>query len=253
MKTLISVLGLQPREMVGLTGGGGKTSTMFRLGEELSEAGNKVILTTSTKIFPPSQQQCKQIITEAQCQALFEKISLALRYDPMVCVCTKIGEENKLIGLSTGCLNFLKQQNIADCIIFEADGSRGKPIKAPADHEPVIASECTMVIGVIGLDALYSPLNESTVHRADLFSEITGCPMNKPLSAEAIATILRYPQGIFKGAPTGARKVCLINKVDAETDLPAARSIAELLKEADIERVLLCSLKQKNPVWEVWG
>jgi len=34
-----------------LVGGGGKSSAMFRLGEELSQAGRRVLMATTTRIF----------------------------------------------------------------------------------------------------------------------------------------------------------------------------------------------------------
>jgi len=48
--SLSEALGLQRREMISLTGAGGKTTLMFRLAKELSLAGKKVITTTTTNI-----------------------------------------------------------------------------------------------------------------------------------------------------------------------------------------------------------
>ena len=41
-----------------------------------------------------------------------------------------------------------------DVILVEADGSKHRPVKIPAEWEPVIPECADMVIGVIGLDCL---------------------------------------------------------------------------------------------------
>ncbi len=50
-------------------------------------------------------------------------------------------------------------------MIIEADGARKLPIKAPAEHEPVIPEFVNTVITVIGLSGLGKPLTEEWVHR----------------------------------------------------------------------------------------
>ena len=59
--SLSEALGLQRREMISLTGAGGKTTLMFRLAKELSLAGKKVITTTTTKILKPSNQESSHL------------------------------------------------------------------------------------------------------------------------------------------------------------------------------------------------
>ncbi|MCJ7704365.1 MAG: hypothetical protein MUO28_02375, partial [Desulfobacterales bacterium] len=53
--SLSEALGLRAREMISLTGAGGKTTLLFRLARELSLEGKKVITTTTTKILEPSE------------------------------------------------------------------------------------------------------------------------------------------------------------------------------------------------------
>ena len=50
MTVLANLLGLADRELISLVGGGGKSTMLFSLGDELSSAGNRVILTTTTKM-----------------------------------------------------------------------------------------------------------------------------------------------------------------------------------------------------------
>ena len=46
-------LSVKRHRVIALTGGGGKTSVMFRLADELADMGKTVIVTTTTHIFNP--------------------------------------------------------------------------------------------------------------------------------------------------------------------------------------------------------
>ncbi|MEG6523217.1 selenium cofactor biosynthesis protein YqeC [Desulfotomaculum sp. 1211_IL3151] len=253
MLSLHAALELGPKETICLVGGGGKTTAMYRLSGELADRGNKVIVTTTTKIWPPENGQRKSLILSKDCQNLFQALECAWDTNSQVCLGKFIDHNGKLVGLDGECVDLISCQGRANFILCEADGSKGKPIKAPADHEPVIPRECTLGLGIVGWDARHKPLREEFVHRAELFSELTAFPLNKNLTATAIASSLLHPRGIFKGLPASARRVCLINKVDHQEDLPEARRLAKLLLGKNIDKVLLCSLRSTQPVWEVLG
>ena len=48
---LSRALRIRPREVVVLVGGGGKTTLMFRLADELVASGRRVVTTMTTRIF----------------------------------------------------------------------------------------------------------------------------------------------------------------------------------------------------------
>ncbi|MEC4727619.1 putative selenium-dependent hydroxylase accessory protein YqeC [Shewanella sp. D64] len=48
--------------LVALVGGGGKSSTAFRLAQQAQSRGMKVLITTTTKMYLPSESQCDTII-----------------------------------------------------------------------------------------------------------------------------------------------------------------------------------------------
>src|SRR5581483_11467192 len=48
---LTQAFGIRAKEVVALVGGGGKTTTMFRLADELVTQGKRVVVTTTTRIF----------------------------------------------------------------------------------------------------------------------------------------------------------------------------------------------------------
>ncbi|ABZ75221.1 conserved hypothetical protein [Shewanella halifaxensis HAW-EB4] len=51
-----------PSLLVALVGGGGKTSTAFRLAQQAKARGMKVLITTTTKMYLPSESLCDTII-----------------------------------------------------------------------------------------------------------------------------------------------------------------------------------------------
>jgi len=96
-------------------------------------------------------------------------------------------EAERTAGLSLEALQRLYEiADSAHCpLLIEADGSRQRPLKAPASHEPVIPNWVDTVAVVAGLSALGSPLTEKWVHRPERFAALSG------LSPGEIITLLR--------------------------------------------------------------
>jgi probable selenium-dependent hydroxylase accessory protein YqeC len=113
-------------------------------------------------------------------------------------------------------------------VLVEADGANHRSIKAPEDHEPVVSPSTGAVIGVVGLDCLGRPMDGATVHRPERFQAVTGCPMGAPIRPAHIAVLARAREGLFKGAPPGARRILLLNKADS-CALPPGQVLQEML------------------------
>jgi molybdenum cofactor cytidylyltransferase len=137
-------------------------------------------------------------------------------------------------------------------ILNEADGSRMRPFKAPAEHEPVIPPETTLAVPVVGADVFGQPLDAAHVHRAEIVAALTGAPLGAEVTPEIVARTLTHPHGGLKNVPDGARVKVLINKMDALADWAAARATAALLlKHPRIEAVLLAAVRSDDPVREI--
>ena len=82
-------------------------------------------------------------------------------------------------AIEDGKLTALESEDVAelgsmyDLVLIEADGSKGKPLKYPAEYEPVIPSFSDHVIVVAGLDALSGRVDEQ-IFRWELFGKATG-------------------------------------------------------------------------------
>ena len=152
----LDVLPLGKNEIIALVGAGGKTSTMLAIGEEAKQKGLKVILTTTTKMVYPIDLDISVVVSDDP-DNLHNMVNHALSLDNVVIVgktveaVSDINSPPKLIGLDLDLFSSLQSTN-ADLIIVEADGASGKPLKAPAAHEPVIPACSTLVMPIVGID-----------------------------------------------------------------------------------------------------
>lgn len=204
---------LRPGTVISIVGGGGKTSTMFTLGKELAEKGRMVTLTTTTKIRPfanafPERMRCAGLLTE----------------------------EGKLKGPE----NPVSLKKECDHLIIEADGSKGLPLKMPADHEPVIINESNQVIAVVGLSAVGKTIGEAC-HRPELVSSFLEKTMDGVLTPEDIAKIILSPKGLSKNR--GRRDfVVILNQADTKEDIANGNKIRAILPES-----YLCVMTSYEP------
>jgi molybdenum cofactor cytidylyltransferase len=134
-------------------------------------------------------------------------------------------------------------------IFVEADGARGLPFKAPAEHEPVIPDKTTVVIPVIGSDIFEGSVRE-TVHRPERAAALLSPSGEKPVSLDSrltpalAARLITHPRGSMKDVPPGAAVIPFINKCETPGRTQSARALAEeLLADPRIDHVVMGALK----------
>jgi probable selenium-dependent hydroxylase accessory protein YqeC len=249
--TLAEALGMAPDEVVALVGGGGKTSAMFRLAREAVEKGGRAITTTTTRIFAAQIVLAPAHVAAAE--ATPDRIAAALAaHHTVLVVGPTDASTGKADGITCELFSDLRAWFRGACLLNEADGSRMRPFKAPAAHEPVIPIETTLVVPVVGADVFGQPLDGDRVHRPELVSALSGAPLGTPVTPAIVARVLTHPDGGRKGVPAGARVVVVINKVERLADRRPAHETAELLlREPAVESVVLTTLRSDNPVLEV--
>ncbi len=252
--SLIEALGLKARELISLVGAGGKTTLMFHLAKELSLRGRKVVTTTTTKIFEPAREETGFLTINPNEQGIKDFVWRHLNhYRHVTVACERLGS-GKLKGISASLVNELWDSKGVDMIIVEADGAAGRPVKAPRENEPVIPTSTTLVVAMLGVDGVDRELNEERVFQPERVSRMTGIPIGKKLTDEAMAILMTHSEGIFKGTPASARVVAFLNKVDLPNGLVRAKDIAQYIlekKHLQIERVVLGQLKNEPPVTQV--
>ncbi len=253
--SLRQAFGIQPGAVISLVGGGGKTSLMFALAHEIEGAGETVVTTTTTRIFEPPAGETF-LIVEADEETLFSRLSWAFgKYNHVTLASVRL-PGGKLKGIAPETVDRLAGLKLVSYIVNEADGSARKPLKAPNATEPVIPESTTLVIAVVGIDALGLPLTEANVFRSEIVSRLTGLEPGSPITEDMVATLLTHAEGIAKGTPAHAGIVPLINKIDKMPDLLTAESLAHRILAKGypgIKRVVLGQIKRREPIIKVIG
>ena len=230
--------------LVAIVGGGGKSSLMFALAEALP---GRVVMTTTTRIFASQMQLADEVITlaDAGWEARLSGSGSNLLVVGHVDGDRAVGVPPKLPA------QWLAQAGV-DWVVVEADGSRMLPVKAPADHEPVVPAECDLVVAVAGIDALEQPIAD-IAHRPERVAAIAGLEPSDHLTPEALARVLAAPEGGLKNLPVGSRAALLLNKVETSAQREAAHRVAKAaLQTPRVERVAIGALRPGSPhPWEV--
>ncbi len=229
---LLDVLGLDKvsSPIVSIVGGGGKTSTLEQLTREYDRKGKPVIVTTTTHMMPPKHWPwCK-----------IESVEVVDRYLEEEAV-VWIGLQSETGKMKSPDLEFLKKLASKKLpMIIEADGAKRLPFKVPGEWEPVILEESTMIIGVLGMDALGKPLKEKCF-RYELASKLLEKPEDSRITKEDYTKVISNNWGLKKGLHKNMDYAVILNKVDNDQRLKDALSIRDMVSKLGIGRVYLSS------------
>lgn len=250
-RSLSEALGLGGRDVVAFTGAGGKTTALFRIARELRGAVAPVV-TTTTRIFVPPPAADLALVVEADRDALLMATEAALATGRIPVVGCATTADGKLVGVPPEWCGDLAALAGAGCVLVEADGSARHPITAPREGEPVIPPSATVVVAVVGVDALDGPVAD-VAHRPERVAALTGIALDARLDAAAVARVLVGPDGNARGAPPAARVVALVNKADDDARLRAARDVAVAVRARRHMRVVIAALESEEVVREVVG
>lgn len=234
---LVRALGLEAARLICLCGAGGKTSLMLALAREFVEAGERVLVTTTTKIAREEAGGPWPVLTADGPDEITGHAGRAVQGSgPGGAVIVVSGEVDgglKLAGFAPEHLDRVGRQAAFDRIVVEADGARRAPLKAPARHEPVVPVTAEALIMCAGLNGIGKPLDEASVFRAELWSARTGLALGAPVSAASLARMVVHPDGLGRGCPEGVRAVLFLNQADTAAKVAAASRVLEALADAD--------------------
>jgi len=219
--SLAALLSIGDHELISLVGGGGKSTLLFGLGDELAAAGNRVILTTTTKM-----GRAQATVAPTVCWSADIECAVAALNGPGPVMLVTDGDDHKVTGPPPSLVDKLFAESDADYIIVEADGSRGRPLKAPAAHEPVVPSASTIVVILIGIDAVGRPLHTVT-HRTETAMRFIGVDSGHIMTSADCAAVLLHPDGAFRSCPPDSRVIVAVTKVRSPADRIAAQELAE--------------------------
>jgi molybdenum cofactor cytidylyltransferase len=299
---LREAFGIKPKTIVALVGAGGKTTLMYRLAGELAAEGWRVVVTTTTRLREPAAGQVPAVLLAADADDLLRRLPELLSTHGWVLVAARAtrrlpgtelalnpsalsaqGEAagkgwRKLLGVPPDLVGRLAALPEVDAVLVEADGARGRSVKAPAAYEPVVPASTTLLIPVLGADAVGQPLSSAIAHRPRRVAALLDVRLRALLTPELLGALLVHPQGGLKSmraltpsplAPlllprrkaTEEEKggwgiivsvVPFVNKVESGARLEVARQIAAAaLASPVVERVVLGAAQAAEPVAEV--
>lgn len=202
---LWSLLGVRPG-VTAVIGSGGKTTLLRALGKELA-ASHRVLLCTTTKIYP---------FTGIPLAETAEELERLAAGSPLVCAGQPLAGTGKLVAPEQPLTELAEQ---FDYVLVEADGSAGRPLKAHAPHEPVIPPEASRTICVVGASGFGRPIREAA-HRPERYAVLAGVPESAPAAPETEAAVLRAE---------GLGDIIYVNQAETRAARAAARALAGLV------------------------
>lgn len=245
--SLYRAFGISAGDVVAFAGAGGKSSAILAISEELTREGMSVLVAPTTKMFLDEVHKVGPLVTSTDQTGLRERIEEALGDSRAVVAGSELLSKQRIGGVDPVWIPLL--QKLADVTLVEADGSRRRPLKGTADHEPLVPDSATLVIAVGNMTALGKPLNDEYVHRPEVFSELTGVGLDQTVTPRAFATAIA--KGSLGKTTGGVRKAALITGVQPGPLMSQAAVITRELWRLGLNNVVLSSLPDETP-GKVW-
>jgi molybdenum cofactor cytidylyltransferase len=221
---LVQALRLPAAPCLALVGAGGKTTALFHLARQLTPP---VIVTATTHLAAHQLYLADRHLVLRKPEDIYQLTKE--NYSGVTVLTGDEASPTRTKGLESNLLevvrSFADERHIP--LLIEADGSRQKPLKAPADHEPAIPHFVPHVLVVAGLSGVGKPLTTDWVHRPARFGAITGLAPGAEITPNALAQLLLHPQGGLKNVPPGARVGALLNQADSQELQDIAGELAQ--------------------------
>ena len=224
---LHEALGIARPAVFATVGGGGKTTVLFALAAEWEAAGGEglTVLTTTTKMTIPREGRTLPLaIGRDDAFRAGALDDIRFRGLGTAVVGSGRGDRDRVLGVTPGWPRRAVDAGLASLVGVEADGSKGRPFKAPAIHEPVIPEGVDVVAAVVGAGVLGRPLDERAVHRPEQVAQICGASIGDEVTPSLVAQVLTSESGGRKGVPESAEFVVLVS--NAARNLEGSREIA---------------------------
>ena len=244
--SLLRALRIGPSPRIAFAGAGGKTTAIFQLARSLmKENGNATVIVTATSHLGTWQVPLADMHVIARSSSLAALEENKHRLKGVILITGELDKERtNPVGEQT--LNWLHQfcGDHSWPLLIEADGSRQKPLKAWANHEPPVPSFVDQVVQVVGMTGVGRPLNNEHVHRPEVFSGLSGLDIGEPVTSQAVIQVLTSIEAGLKNFPEHARRAVLLNQADTPQIQAMAHELVDSLLSA-YDSVVISSLKEE--------
>jgi probable selenium-dependent hydroxylase accessory protein YqeC len=247
---LKEAFGLEHGAMVSLIGAGGKTTTLFRLAKEFRDDGQKVLVTTTTKIFKPTKPHVDRLFLVQEADALLAATA-GIKRPAVIGAGYNVDDEGKLLGMSADWLDRFRKSEQFDAILIEADGAASRLLKVPSEIEPVVPALSDVTIWIMAIKVIGKPLNANSIHRVERAISILSVAEETPVTPDHIIQLVNHPSGCLRGVPPSSRKIALINQAESNEEIDTAHKLAEALLKTGFDRAVIASFLAKEPVKKV--
>ena len=117
-------------KVIAVVGAGGKTTRIHNLTKQYREEGKRVLVTTTTHMY--REEGC---ILSGNVEEIIQRLDTC-----GYCMAGLPAEDGKMKGLLKEV--YEKVCDFAEVVLVEADGSKGYPVKYPADHSDCNGTSC---------------------------------------------------------------------------------------------------------------
>ena len=263
---LSKALRLKPGFAIAFVGAGGKSSATRRIVDEMSgelpvlgpqaqvsDMFKFVLITTTTRLGESQKDLANHHLidpSEDQMASLPDLLE-----DQRSVLVTGPDLEDKWIPPKDSVLSELYKiaREKGALLLIEADGARGRSLKAPDKHEPVIPEFVNLVVPMAGLDILGQTTKSEAIHRPELVSALLRSRKETEIGPAELAAVIGSDKGGLKGIPDGAKVRVLLNKAGDALAEPGGQVAQRLLKNPRIQSVVLASVTEDDPVLEAHG
>ena len=255
-------------------GGGGKSAALAHLAAERAATGERVVVGTTTHMCRRELDDVGSLTLHTDPAVLLRRLKDIIADGGIGAVGSRSDHAGKIVGVAPVTIDALWRGDVADCVLVEADGCRGRSLKSFGPHEPQVPSVTTTIVLLAGADVLGQPLREEHVQRAAPLAARIGVPLGSVMTPVLVAAALRDQSRRLRLGWPAARLVVLVNKVEGDAVLAAATATAALLRApledaagpapsvapcggamttAVPDRVVLASLEARRFSWSAHG
>ena len=211
---LSEALELAQTGVTSIVGSGGKTTLLYALASEFAGAGKPVVMTTTTKLFPPEARRKVKVQLLGNEPVPAWELERLIKPGELILLATETTLDGKLRGINEELVNQLADLPNTK-VLVEADGSSRRPLKGWAPWEPVVPVRTEHMVVMVGGSGLGRNLSPDWVHRPEVFARAAGLLPGERINPEALAKVLLGPDGPFKTLPPKATSSLIVNQADS--------------------------------------